>query len=276
MNNLIVFNFESNEVRAFDISGEVWLVASDVASALEYRTASDITRNLDDDEKGTQIVRTLGGNQNLSVINESGLYAAVLKSRKPEAKRFKKWVTSEVIPSIRKTGSYTTPTQASRNLLADKLEAATILADALNLTGSSRNGAFRRTVARLDTDLLPMIPDYAIDAPVVAGQEGAATSEPCYSLTELLKRNNAPFGAVTANRHLIDLGLLEEKERPSRKGTTKKFKCITESGLKYGKNVVSEQSPRETQPQWFESTFDELYAMLIKISDVKDNLLWRL
>ena len=81
-------------------------IASDVASALEYREARDLTRILDDDEKGPHIVRTLGGNQEVTIINESGLYAAILKSRKPEAKKFKKWVTSEVLPSIRKTGSY--------------------------------------------------------------------------------------------------------------------------------------------------------------------------
>jgi prophage antirepressor-like protein len=70
--------------------------------------ASDMTRSLDDDEKGTQIVRTPSGDQEMLVINESGLYSAILNSRKPEAKRFKRWVTSEVLPAIRKTGSYQT------------------------------------------------------------------------------------------------------------------------------------------------------------------------
>lgn len=68
-----------------------------------------MARNLDDDEKGTHIVSTLSGNQALSIINESGLYAVILKSRKKEAKRFRKWVTSEVLPTIRKTGQYTNP-----------------------------------------------------------------------------------------------------------------------------------------------------------------------
>lgn len=73
-----------------------------------------MTRNLDEDEKGTQIVRTPGGQQKTSVISESGLFAAILKSRKPEARKFRKWVTSEVLPSIRKTGSYAMP-GAGRN-----------------------------------------------------------------------------------------------------------------------------------------------------------------
>jgi len=68
-----------------------------------------MTRNLDDEEKGTHILCTLGGDQKVTIINESGLYSAVLKSRKPSAKRFKKWVTGEVLPSIRKTGTFGAP-----------------------------------------------------------------------------------------------------------------------------------------------------------------------
>lgn len=104
--NIIPFNFESKEIRVVEINNEPWFVATDVASVLEYRDAHDMTRILDDDEKGTQIMRTLGGEQSVSVINESGLYSAILRSRKPEAKAFKKWVTSEVLPSIRKNGGY--------------------------------------------------------------------------------------------------------------------------------------------------------------------------
>jgi prophage antirepressor-like protein len=110
-----VFNFRSTEVRTLVLDGEVWFVASDVAKALSYRNADDMTRMLDEDERGTHIVRTVTTNQHgttseqdntVIVINESGLYHAVLKSRKPEAKPFRKWVTSEVLPAIRKTGQY--------------------------------------------------------------------------------------------------------------------------------------------------------------------------
>jgi hypothetical protein len=92
-----------------DAQGEPWFVAADIAQSLEYRMASDMTRSLDDDEKGTQIVRTPSGDQEMLVINESGLYSAILRSRKPDAKRFKRWITHEVIPSIRKTGTYAMP-----------------------------------------------------------------------------------------------------------------------------------------------------------------------
>lgn len=103
----IVAVFESaSSIRIIMINGEPWLVAVDIAKALNFRDASNMVRMLDEDEKGTRPVSTPGGSQELTVISESGLYHAVLKSRKPEAKTFRKWVTSEVLPSIRKTGSY--------------------------------------------------------------------------------------------------------------------------------------------------------------------------
>lgn len=103
---VIPFQFDTREVRTMLIDDQPWFVAADVSCALEYRIAGDMTRNLDDDEKGTQIVRTPGGDQEMLVINESGLYSAILRSRKAEAKRFKKWVTAEVLPAIRKHGRY--------------------------------------------------------------------------------------------------------------------------------------------------------------------------
>lgn len=103
---VIPFRFKNTEVRTLEIDSLIWFVASDVAKSLHYRNADDMTRMLDDDEKGTHNVRTLKGDQEMVVINESGLYHALLKSRKPEAQPFRKWVTAEVLPAIRKTGSY--------------------------------------------------------------------------------------------------------------------------------------------------------------------------
>ena len=119
MTSLTQFTFHNEyNVRIIDLNGELWFVASDVASALDYRMASDMTRFLDDDEKGTHNLRTPSGSQDLTIINESGLYSAILKSRKPEAKKFKKWVTSEVLPAIRKTGKYEAPKPiTSRNYI---------------------------------------------------------------------------------------------------------------------------------------------------------------
>lgn len=103
------FDFHSHPVRVIDNTDHTWFVAADVAAALEYSEPSAMTRHLDDDEKGLSIVQTPGGEQQLLAVNESGLYHAVLKSRKPAAKEFRRWVTAEVLPAIRKTGAYMAP-----------------------------------------------------------------------------------------------------------------------------------------------------------------------
>lgn len=108
MNEVQIFeNDKFGKVRTVEKDGGIWFVATDIAKALDFADATHMTRILDDDEKGLHNMETLGGVQNLSVINESGLYHAIMQSRKPEATSFRKWVTSEVLPSIRKTGSYT-------------------------------------------------------------------------------------------------------------------------------------------------------------------------
>jgi prophage antirepressor-like protein len=106
MNELTVFNFENKEVRTVEMNNNIYFVASDVCKVLEHSNPSMALSRLDEDEKGINNVYTPGGSQEVLLVNESGLYSLVLTSRKPEAKRFKKWITSEVIPSIRKTGAY--------------------------------------------------------------------------------------------------------------------------------------------------------------------------
>ena len=90
--------------RSKTLEGEPWFVAADVCRALEIGDSRTATARLDADEKGAVLIRTLGGEQKVTIISESGLYALVLSSRKPEAKAFKRWITHEVIPAIRKTG----------------------------------------------------------------------------------------------------------------------------------------------------------------------------
>lgn len=109
MNSLQVFNFKQNEVRTILKDGEPWFVAKDVCDILDISKHRDAVSRLDDDERGSVLVDTLGGRQAVSAVNEYGLYSLILKSRKPEAKEFKRWITHEVIPSIRKHGAYMTP-----------------------------------------------------------------------------------------------------------------------------------------------------------------------
>lgn len=120
MNDTIIRAFESarfGTIRALSLDGEPWFVATDVAKALGYGDATHMTRRLDEDEKGLRSVETPGGIQQLSVISEAGLYNAVLGSKVPGARDFKRWVTHEVLPAIRRHGAYATPDTLDRMIV---------------------------------------------------------------------------------------------------------------------------------------------------------------
>lgn len=112
MNELSIFSYQENEVRTVTVNGEPWFVAKDVCEVLGISNTSDtLSKVLDDDEKGVDTIYTPGGNQQVSIVNEPGLYSLILRSRKPEAKAFKRWITHEVLPTIRRTGGYTAPSK---------------------------------------------------------------------------------------------------------------------------------------------------------------------
>lgn len=117
MNNLQVFNYNGNEVRTIQKDGEPWWVLKDVCGILGISKYRDTASRLDEDERGSVRVDTPGGEQEMTVVNESGLYNVILRSDKPEAKPFRKWVTSEVLPSIRKHGAYMTPETLEQAIL---------------------------------------------------------------------------------------------------------------------------------------------------------------
>lgn len=93
-------------LRMTEQDGMFWFCAKDVCDALDYNDVESALRKLDDDEKGTEILRTPGGPQEMLMVNESGLYALVMRSNKPRAREFRKWVTAEVLPTLRRTGRY--------------------------------------------------------------------------------------------------------------------------------------------------------------------------
>jgi len=110
MHELTTFSFDGALVRShLDADGQPWFVAADVCAVLDLGNPRTSLALLDEDERGVHTVDTPGGTQQSSTVSESGMYSLVLRSRKPEAKRFKKWVTGEVLPSIRKTGAYGRP-----------------------------------------------------------------------------------------------------------------------------------------------------------------------
>lgn len=116
MSALEVFGFDGADLRAVVVDGEPWFVAADVARILDLGNIHSSIALLDDDEKGVHSVETLGGVQSLVTVSESGLYSLVLRSRKPEARTFKRWLTREVIPAIRRTGAYAVAEVSRRDL----------------------------------------------------------------------------------------------------------------------------------------------------------------
>jgi prophage antirepressor-like protein len=121
MSKLSVFNFNQAPVRVVMKEGEPWLVAKDLCEVLGISKYRDALSRLDDDEKSVASFPTPGGVQKLSVVSESGMYALVLTSRKPEAKAFRKWITSNVLPEIRRTGSYSAEKSLPSNVYFQRL-----------------------------------------------------------------------------------------------------------------------------------------------------------
>ncbi len=243
MSNIIPFDFNSHPLRVInDDNGEPWFVLADVCKALEISNTTHVSNRLDEDERSTFNVGRQG---NATIINESGLYSVVLRSDKPAAKSFKKWITSEVLPSIRKKGSYQSPIQQSSNDsgifdLAVKI---------LNPDSSSKLSMLKRFGEDRGHDMA-FLPSYV-------QSEGAH-----HSLSELLKKHGCSISARKANSILINKGLLEVKTRDSKTKGTKSFKAVSEVGLKYGCNLVNPNSQNETQAHWYDNAFEELLSLI--------------
>lgn len=136
---VVPFKFESYEVRTVDIGGEPWFVAKDVCDVLELTNVTKALHGIDDDELALLNVRSGGQMREMNCISESGLYALIVRSNKPQAKVFRKWVTSEVLPAIRKTGQYVAPQQPKHGQLAlvqQDWQAAVEMAKIAGLTGN--------------------------------------------------------------------------------------------------------------------------------------------
>lgn len=130
MNELQEFSFKENKIRSLVINDEPWFIGKEVASVLGYNdTNQAIRKHVDDEDKLTRQFDGSGQNRNMVIINESGLYSLILSSKLPQAKEFKRWVTSEVLPAIRKTGSYN-----SQNLKTDPMSLLKLTYDALEQT----------------------------------------------------------------------------------------------------------------------------------------------
>lgn len=148
-----VFEYEGSKVRTVVIDGEPWFVAVDVCRVLEHTNTSVAVSRLDDDEKGVSTLYTPGGTQGASVVSEAGLYSLILTSRKPEAKAFKRWITHEVIPAIRKTGTYVQPATSMEDLIimqAQSVKELKAKVDRIEATANRANATTAVLAHRVD------------------------------------------------------------------------------------------------------------------------------
>lgn len=204
MNDLKIFeNKEFGEIRTVVKDGEPWFVGKDVAEILGYSNTRDtLARRVDEEDKGVANCDTLGGNQKLTVVNESGLYSLILSSKMPNAKKFKKWVTSEVLPSIRKNGGYIVgqETMSDDELMARALQVA------------------QNKILERDKQIETMKPK-AIFADAVAASH---TSILIGDLAKLISQNGVSIGQKRLFKWLRDNGYLIKREGSDRNMPTQR------------------------------------------------------
>ena len=246
MNEIRIFeNPIFGQIRILGTEDEPLFCLTDVCNALGLQQRH-VRERLDDGVVSTEpIVDSLGRAQQANFVNEDGLYDVILDSRKSEAKRFRKWITSEVLPSIRKTGSYSVT-----NTLKDKAEAVAVCVkccrELLKLNDTS-------TLALLKEGMTPL----GLPTPNYVQSKGVLKSA-----KDLLKANDCGISSIAFNKLAIKAGLLEDKTRNSSHGEIKHFKSITTKGSVYGENQVNPNNPKETQPLWYEDKFQEVIKII--------------
>lgn len=152
MNNLMQMNYNGNEIRTIDDNGQIWWVLKDICDILGISHIKDTVKRLEEDEVGqTEVIDRLGRKQKSYIINESGLYSVILRSDKPEAKPFRRWVTHEVLPEIRRTGRYSleTPKKVKTWYGVPVLT----VNDAAEFLNTDRNSARNKIISRMRNGL---------------------------------------------------------------------------------------------------------------------------
>ena len=203
---LAPFDFEGRQVRIVtDAQGEPWFVAADVLSTISLDRKA--LQRLDDDEKGVNSIHTPGGIQEMTTVNEPGLYALVLGSRKAEAKRFKRWVTHEVLPAIRKTGSYAVPAMAALPApTQDRVTSLLLIGEAVaKVPGVKAGIAMAATLTCIHENTGLAIETLRRALP--------AANEPICSLNATQLGKLVGLSAKTTNLRLANLGLQVRNER---------------------------------------------------------------
>lgn len=253
--NIQIFNNESfGTIRVAGTSVEPLFCLADLCSAIGVVNHRNVKTRLD--ESDVRSVDTPTYNQHgaeviqpLTYVTESGMYDVIIRSDAESAKPFRRWVTSEVLPTIRKTGSYVVTSTAKPQqqlTMKDKLTWVKEVQKMLKLNDASTLGLLQQVADPLG---LP-VPQYVDSKGILV------------SASSLLLEFNQPCNTAHFNSLMIKKGFLEELSRRSSKGINKKFKHITPSGLKYGENQVNPKSPQQTQPLYYKHKFPELLKEL--------------
>ncbi len=217
MNDIKIFdNAEFGEIRTAGTSEKPLFCLTDICRVLDLHAGMTKQRL---DSKGVSLIDTPtnGGIQSLIYINEKNLYKVIMRSDKPQAEPFQDWVCGEVLPSIRKTGSYSTQINS---LVDEKMKAIEWTSKILNLNELSK-------LKMIKSVLEPL----GLPAPEYVSSKGILKS-----VTVLLKENERSVSARAFNQLALANGYLKEIERKTSKGGTKKFKAITNKGLEFGEN----------------------------------------
>lgn len=242
-------NPEFGVIRTAGTSEQPLFCLSDLCHAIGIKDVSRCASRLDDDVRQTHPIQDeLGRTQQATFVTESGMYDVIIRSDSPQAKPFRKWVTSEVLPTIRKTGSYSVRTESKQPAIGfkEKMQAATWAAKFLNLNESSKLLIAKQILEPYNFKL----PDYTPSHGILK------------SASELLAARGLKISAQVFNKRAVEKGFLTELERNSSHGQKKRFKSITQAGLTYGENQVNPNNPKSTQPSWYASKFDELLKVL--------------
>lgn len=253
-NEIMVFeNSEFGRIRVVEHNGSEWFVAHDISCILGYAQTNNMNKLIHAQDKCVRNLQNGGNYVNQALINESGLYAAIFGSTLPNAIAFKHWVTSEVLPAIRKTGSYSSAENILKKVPFMEFDkhSLSVVFDLLKPSENSKLMMVHKLFDKhgADKNLLPQFTEKV---------------KPIFSATKLLEDFGKPMSIRDFNKKMREKGFLEIKTRKSRKDgvSDKTFWSLTSTGLDYGQNDVSPQNPLETQPHYYEETFASLLDIL--------------
>jgi len=208
LDEIKMFEFAGSQIRTFYIDGESWWVATDVARALGLSNSRAMVGRLRDNQKGVRLIDTLGGRQESTTVNESGLYSAILRSDSPRAIDFQIWVTDTVLPAIRKTGTYAVE-QSPELQIANAL----VLASSMIAAKDAQIGALTPRADAWD-ELASASGDYEVaDAAKILARAGVETGQARLfkQLAELAWIHRGAQGKWKAYQSSVDAGYLAEK-----------------------------------------------------------------